>query len=614
MFPAREPRPTSPDDTADREQTDRQMAQSLHQHIPTTLSGGLVMLVITSAVLWPAVNHTGLAIWVTLAVAINAEGWWLRSRFPGANAPLLALLRWRRHFSIGSVVAGGIWGTTAWWLAPGTAWAENVIAVICALAAFGALMHNAVQFRTVAASASATLLLTAAYFILGAGPMTTAHIAIAALLVAALGFVIRFARAQASTVVGAITLGIANERLRRQADAASQAKTRFIAGASHDLRQPLHAVTLLSNLMRQQVDGAHTREALRDTASRLDAAVRSMDELLRGVLDLSHLDAGGIRPQPRTTRLEALLRDVAVQTRPVAEARGLTLRVRAAHLPACVTDPVLLQRVVLNLVTNALRYTEGGGVLLGCRRRGHHAVIEVWDTGIGIDAHHLERVFEEFVRVADGTKAQEQGLGLGLPVARRLVTLLGGELDVSSRKGRGSRFRVRLPLHMGNTAEEPASAPPVPGSLGELAGLRVLLLDDDTDTRHAMAQLLLSWGCEVRQAHDTDSLALHHGATGAAWPELVITDHGLHERDSGVAAVRGLMQRTGSTPQVLVVTGQDNALVALEVQQAGFTQLIKPVAADALREAIHTLIATAQAAPRPAPPAPAHASAHPASA
>ena len=140
MFPAREPRPTSPDDTADREQTDRQMAQSLHQHIPTTLSGGLVMLVITSAVLWPAVNHTGLAIWVTLAVAINAEGWWLRSRFPGANAPLLALLRWRRHFSIGSVVAGGIWGTTAWWLAPGTAWAENVIAVICALAAFGALI------------------------------------------------------------------------------------------------------------------------------------------------------------------------------------------------------------------------------------------------------------------------------------------------------------------------------------------------------------------------------------------------------------------------------------------------------------------------------------------
>ncbi len=270
----------------------------------------------------------------------------------------------------------------------------------------------------------------------------------------------------------AIELDFENARLvaeltgkSRALEQANVAKTRFLAAASHDLRQPLHALTLLVALLAERT----RQHGVEDLIARLDQSAEAMESLLNAILDISRLDAGVEHPQLEALSSAALLERVERQFMPVAAAQGLSLRVRVAS-HSIHSDAAMLARMLDNLVSNALRYTRRGGVLVGVRKRGERLAFEVWDTGVGIAADRLDEVFHEFVQLDNPGRDRSKGLGLGLSIVRRTAQLLGHGIEVASRPGRGSVFRLLVP-----PSAEPAQPPTLPEAAEPraIAGLSV---------------------------------------------------------------------------------------------------------------------------------------------
>ncbi len=369
---------------------------------------------------------------------------------------------------------------------------------------------------------------------------------------------------------------------------ANQAKTRFLTAASHDLRQPVVTIGLLIDLLREQVP-----IALRPMTDRVNEAVSSMEDLLKGLLDLSRLEAGTVRPRPQTVALQALFDAIATHEGETARRKGITLRFRPTR-GAVVSDPVMLEQILRNLVSNAVRYTETGGVLVAARRRSETLHIEVWDTGLGVPEALQQTIFEEFVQIAgqrgarpvarhsDGSGDGSRGLGLGLSIVQRSAALLGHRLHLRSRLDRGSCFSVVVPR-----TPTPPKVPLGPESdPSPLRGLRLTVVEDEPAVQAAMRARLEAWGATVR-THDGLTPLRHHLAhlpRGHVGIDLLITDHRLRGA-TGVDVIRTVRHYGGPVP-VLVVTGDtapdDLALLAA----SGLQVLHKPFRADALLAAI----------------------------
>lgn len=279
-----------------------------------------------------------------------------------------------------------------------------------------------------------------------------------------------------------------------EAEAANLAKTRFLAAASHDLRQPLHALVLFAEALQARPQEPEQQGLVDNIA----AAVGSLDGLFSALLDLTRIDAGGVQARPCDFAVGDLWRRLRVHLEPVAFDKGLALKLRGGQ-HVVHADPVLVERIVRNLAANALRYTEDGGVLLAARRRGAQVLLQVWDSGQGIALADQQRVFDEFVQVGEATRSTEpgapRGLGLGLAIVKRLAGLMGAGIALSSVPGRGSVFSLSLPLGSGPPTGQPAAAT-VP--LGQtLHQRRILLLEPDEAARAELAAWLRSWGATV---------------------------------------------------------------------------------------------------------------------
>lgn len=292
-----------------------------------------------------------------------------------------------------------------------------------------------------------------------------------------------------------------------EAERASAAKSRFLAAASHDLRQPLHALTLFSaDLLR----AAETREEQR-LAARINESVGAMSELLDALLDISRLDIGGAFVQPSPLVLGDLFVRLASGFARTADARGVRLRCRPSSL-CIITDAALLERLLGNLVANAIRYTDHGSVLVAARRRGGRVAIEVRDSGIGIAAEHQASIFEEFFQVSNSARVRDEGLGLGLAIVKRLEALLGAQVELRSRPGVGSVFSVSLPLELAPAAADPGAPPAnAAGGQGDQP-LHLLLALPARPELRALAALAVDWGyaCDWINAGD-DALAISAG-------------------------------------------------------------------------------------------------------
>ncbi|WP_256644891.1 PAS-domain containing protein [Thermomonas paludicola] len=361
------------------------------------------------------------------------------------------------------------------------------------------------------------------------------------------------------------------ETAKREAEHANDAKSRFLAAIGHDLLQPLHAAHLLTDALQQRSNGGQ-RELARQIGGALDATT----DLLGTLLDMSRLEAGGLVPEPRDFPLSDVLEPLVEQFRAIAAERGL--RLRFVPTRAWVhSDPQLLRRVLQNFLANALRYTASGSVLLGVRRCSGALWIEVHDTGPGIAASQREAIFEEFRR---GERAPGQGLGLGLAIAQRIARLLGTDVRLRSRLGRGSVFA----LQVAQTA-----APQLQRSAGRgLTGLRVLLVDNEASAREALATVLRGWGCQtLAVGNDAQASA----ALSEAPFDLWIFDYHLDDGDDGVALHARLRARFACTTSCLILSADQTGAVRSAAQDAGLPLLMKPLRPLALKSMLDRVLA-----------------------
>ena len=379
------------------------------------------------------------------------------------------------------------------------------------------------------------------------------------------------------------TLGIRNAASRavnadpyERAPGERDAEARLVAAASHDLRQPLQAIGLWIEILREQTRDEGTSRIL----SKIIETAKGVESVVESLLDISKLDMGAIAVRPTPFPIAALLRRIEATFEPAARAKGLELRIRDS--PAIVySDPLLLERVVSNLVSNAIRYCEDGGVVVGCRSRGGFLSIEVWDTGIGIPADRLDDIFREFVQLRREGHERNQGAGLGLSIARRIAVQLGHRISVDSRLSVGSRFRIEAPCVGIAQARAVGESVATVGS-ADIAGAFVVFIDDEPQIREAMGELLQRWGLHAVVAASAAS-AMQQLRGHLRMPDLLISDYRLADSQTGLDAITQIRATLGVPIPSMIVTGENCASLMRRVIERGVAVVRKPIQPEALR-------------------------------
>jgi signal transduction histidine kinase/CheY-like chemotaxis protein len=369
----------------------------------------------------------------------------------------------------------------------------------------------------------------------------------------------------------------------RQLELANTYKSRFLAAASHDLRQPLHAL----NLFVAQLGAESDEERRRALVVRIDAAVNAMNELFDALLDMSKLEAGLLEPNLTEFPLERVFKRIEATFAEAARMKGLRFKVVATDVWIR-SDFILLERILMNLVSNAVRYTSAGGVIVGARRRGEWLRLDVWDSGPGIPQDQQQNIFGEFYQLASAEVAGRGGLGLGLAIVDRLGHLLGHAIGLRSALGKGSRFSVSVPLATAQT--DVTSAPrAVPFHADPLQGKLILVIDDDALVLDGMRGILQAWGCDVTTAA-SEKAAVDAIARLERRPELIISDYRLGDGRSGIEAIEGVRRAAGVSIPAFLVSG-DTAPERLRDAAASHCLLLhKPVAPIKLRAVLSRLL------------------------
>lgn len=383
-------------------------------------------------------------------------------------------------------------------------------------------------------------------------------------------------------------LAKANEELTSARDAAERAnrsKTRFFTAVGHDLLQPLHAARLsLGELSDAQADAGNQR-----LAASVSNSLTSIEDLLTSILDLSKLEAGVFVPAVQPVSLGPLFDQLVASADPIARSRGLKLR----HSPTDATilsDPLMLRRILQNLLANAINYTPQGGVLLCARRRGERLRIEVWDTGPGIAPLERERIFDEFQRGAASERTGGTGFGLGLSIVRLMTQALGHALDLCSRPGQGTRFAVTVPIsnQPAHSAGRGSADVSRTSSYGRLS-FPVMVVDNDLAVLEAMQSLLERWGSDVtlaRNLEDIDDIL----ESPAPVPAIILADYHLDDGVSGLEAIAVIRASKGAGIPAILITADRTSETAQAARDAGCELMHKPVKPAELRALVQHLV------------------------
>jgi PAS domain S-box-containing protein len=347
---------------------------------------------------------------------------------------------------------------------------------------------------------------------------------------------------------------------KAEAERANAAKSRFLAAASHDLRQPLSALSLYVGTLEETLPPDE-----RDLARNMKQCVAGLSELLSDLLDLSRLDAGVVVPKICDFSLDSVLGKVISSLAPKARRQRLSLRYRYSDKFGR-TDPILFRRIVTNLVSNAIRYTESGGVLIACRRRGGKTWLEVWDTGIGIPDDKTAEIFEEFRQLGNGERNREQGAGIGLTIVAKEAALLGLAIRVRSRLGKGSMFAVELPL--GNPVQ-----PAAPRTKRQRP-LRIAVVEDNADVARALSYALTAQGhTPVISPSREGTLALLAGQA----PDIVVSDYRLAGSETGYDAIAAMREAFGAALPAMLITGDTDPALMRQMAKSGIAIQHKPL-------------------------------------
>ena len=566
----------------------------------TSVSMGLGAIILCIA-MWSEVAATSMIAWGAL-IALN-QLWrtalmraFERMRPGDAAAP-----RWGRYWAAGSTVAGALWGGAAVAMFPASPAYQSLLIVCLFGAALGGLNLTAVykpSFYGFVLPALVPLIVRVACV------GDEVHWFIAGVMSVVLAFVVGFGHRLNDVLTRSLAIRYENIDLigelkdrtrsaldaRASAESANRAKSQLLAAASHDLRQPLHALGLYVAALAARARDAEWRPLV----AHVESAANALEIQFAQLIDLSRLDAGVLTPEPIDVALAPLFARIRAEFAPQAAARGLSLTIVPTRL-AVHSDPVLLERIVGNLVANGVRYTHRGGVLVGARRRGGRIAIDVVDTGIGIAPAHRLRIFEEFYRVKDDERSApgRRGMGLGLAIVRRFADLLEHEIALESREGAGSRFRVLLPPSVAATPRpqrlRPAASCAEPAALPWCTGRVVAVVDDDAATLDAMQTLFETWGAVVACGDAIESLIATIGEVGR-YPDLIVADLRLADGQSGIDAVRRLRHELGVPIPAIIVSGDTGTLADREARAAGLMLLQKPVVGATLRATAMSLM------------------------
>ncbi len=572
--------------------------RSTFEYMPATLAGYAAGIAVVTMLFWQLAPWQSMVGWLAvfgLVLTLRAVVFY-RYRQTTVSS-MHEWLRWRHYSNIGSLSSGLMWGLAAW-LFYGYAGDIQQTGLIVLIYTFciAAVPVLSTQPKVYVAFAVLCFLPLVGRIAMD-GNVYSYQLAGLLLLIVTLTTVL--ARTYRRTLLRVIELKLHADRLlaqlriekeaadaaRRDAEVANRAKTQFFAAASHDLRQPLHAMGLFAEALRQK----NHDEEVSHLVNSINGSVDALEGLFSELLDITRIDSGGIEVQPAHFAVADIWRKLRLHFEPNAFEKGLSLRFRGAQ---CLVhaDPLLVERVLRNLLSNAIRYTEDGTVLISARQRGDRILLQVWDTGHGIPLHEQQHIFEEFYQLTSNrpaTAEQRKGLGLGLAIVKRLAALMDAPLTLRSEPGKGTVFSLAVPRGTHAAVQLPVTSSK--GPLGiTLEGRLIVVVEDEPAVRGGLEVLLKGWGATL--ASFDSVAAATHWAQGTdetqAAPDLLIVDYRLENGQTGIQAITALRQRFGPDIPAIVVTGSTMSGHEQEALDHRFHLLIKPVVPNKLRAMI----------------------------
>ena len=599
------PLPSAPivDPTSPARSQDAGHVRALFVQSPASLTGNLIGAVLVGSIFWPLAEGGQMTAWLSVAAMLWLVrlGHYLRF-LKQRDAADDTLQQWRGSWCALVLAQGSMWGLAVWtFWGLGTAYHHVSLILIVYSYCLGSVQLLATQWRVFLAFI--TLVLAPLIVRIATDSDQPWHLQLAGILTLLFGITVLMGRTYGSALGHAISLKARTDELaaqlrvemheaeaaRRAAESASRAKTQFFAAASHDLRQPLHAMGLFAEALRQR---SHDPEVA-SLVNSINESVDALEGLFSELLDITRIDTGGVDVNPAPVGMRDLFGRLRLHFEPVAFEKGLMLTFHGERHVAQ-ADPVLLERVLRNLVSNAIRYTEDGGVLVSCRPWQGGLRLQVWDSGIGISATSLPRIFDEFYQAHSNRPLEphhRKGLGLGLAIVKRLTELMGLPVAVRSRVGKGTVFSMNVPVgrvprrvdSLGSDSVPAAKAP-----LGlTLQGRFIVVVEDEAAVREGLVVLLQAWGAQV-QAFDTVAAVQAWLADAQAEPpDLLLVDYRLPEGTTGIDALTSIRRRWAQRLlPAIVITGSSLGGHEDEAVEHDFHLLIKPVLPNKLRAMI----------------------------
>lgn len=569
---------------------------------PASLTGNAVGFGVVVGVFLPLAHPMVLGGWlatVMLLWLLRLAHWWRYIRQERAGTlDDTTLMRWYPSYLVLVLLQGAQWGATVWlFWELGTPYHRLALILVAYAYTLGAVQLLVTQGPVFNAFISLVLVPTILRIVTDTSEPFHWQLAVVLGVIFVATLVI--GRTHRSALEQAIALKARTDQLaaqlrvekaaaddaRRAAEAASRAKTQFFAAASHDLRQPLHAMGLFAEALRQRIRDPEVASLVNSINESVDA----LEGLFGELLDITRIDSGGVDVNPHPVRMKEVFTRLRLHFEPLAFEKGLALGFHGdRHVVH--TDPVLLERILRNLVSNAIRYTEDGGVLVSCRKRGDRLLVQVWDSGIGVSEAALPRIFDEFYQVHTSRPLEahhRKGLGLGLAIVKRLADLLQAPLQVRSRVDRGTVFSLELPMGIEQRRVERDIGRSKAAIGLTLEGRRMVVVEDEAAVREGLVVLLQAWGAQVDAFETVEAVQAWVAQPATLQPDLLIVDYRLPGGTTGLEALAVLRARW---PQArlpaIVVTGSSLGGHEDESATHDFHLLIKPVLPNKLRAMI----------------------------
>lgn len=537
------------------------------------------MPIMMTLIMWQQIDRSLLIVWCAATLAVTVSRLLLSRAYTRRAPSPLDAPRWGRYYTFTALASGVTWGVAGmlFFVPDSTAHQVFLFTSIVGLCA-GSIILNSYWIASYYAFVLPALLLPSARMLAEGG---LAYKGLAALTLMLGAVLILVAHRTRKSALATIYLRFENldlvERLRTEkerAENASRDKTRFLASASHDLRQPVHALTLFADALRSEQTSVRGKTLLDD----MGQSIYALTQLLESLIDISKLDADIVKPTLAHFALASLFNRLHIEYQPQAQTQGLEINMEANGLTVY-SDPVLLEAILRNLISNALHYTQHGRVDVTCSHQEKQALIEVCDTGIGIPPEQHREIFREFYQINNPERDRTKGLGLGLAIVERLALLLKHRIELKSAPGRGSCFTVILPVGDPAAVTKPTINATV--LCDDVMGMRILVIDDEVAVRKGMHAILEDWGC-LAMLVSTEDEALEILQSNSL-PDIIIADYRLRDGKTGVQVIERLRREIGMDIPALIVTGDTAPERLREAQASGHTLMYKPVQPGKLR-------------------------------